>query len=114
MRVRYAAAAISGAVALFYLGYFFVVDGREQAAVPHTESMAPIYLVGATLFLVGAVLLIVTDRAVLLGRRRGGSSCSPSSCTCGTACMGSGTTRPLGRWSPPLRWSCSCYWSPWP
>ncbi len=63
--MRYAAAAISGAVALFYLGYFFVVDGREQAAVPHTESMAPIYLVGATLFLVGAVLLIVTDRAVL-------------------------------------------------
>ena len=63
--VRYAAAAICGGVAVFYLAYFFVVNDREQAAVAHTESMAPVYLLGAALFLVGAVLLLVTDRAVL-------------------------------------------------
>jgi hypothetical protein len=61
-RVRYAASMICGGVAAFYLIYFFVVRAREMAVVPHQESMAPVYLMAAILFLIGAVLLATVDR----------------------------------------------------
>ena len=64
-RVRLFAAGLSGALAVFYLGYFFVVRAREAAATPQTESSAPIFLFASILFMIGAVLLVVVDHWVL-------------------------------------------------
>lgn len=58
--MRYISAAIAGSVAVFYLVYFFIVN----ASVPPGEN-APVYLIGAILFLLGAVLLVLTDRRSL-------------------------------------------------
>ncbi|MFZ0324972.1 MAG: hypothetical protein WAN48_12685 [Actinomycetes bacterium] len=64
-RVRLVAAGLSGALAAFYLGYFFVVHGREAAVAPQTESSAPVFLFASVLFVLGAVLLVVVDQSVL-------------------------------------------------
>ena len=63
--MRYTTATICGGLALFYLIYFFVANARERAAVPHTESMAPVYLIAVALFLIGAVLLFAVDQPAL-------------------------------------------------